>query len=129
MPLDNLIDGHTIAAQILGELTKRVAALRARGDQLGFACVRVGEDPALKVYVGRNERTCAELGILSETHILPKGTSEEDLLALLARLNADARMHGILVQGPLPPCGHLDRGDGRGGVREGGHGEVRRGRG
>jgi methylenetetrahydrofolate dehydrogenase (NADP+) / methenyltetrahydrofolate cyclohydrolase len=98
----NLIDGRAIAAQILGELTQRVAALKARGVQPGLAFVRVGEDPASKVYVGRKEKACADLGIISETHVLPEATSEKDLLALLARLNADARLHGILVQAPLP---------------------------
>jgi len=98
----NLIDGRAIAAQILGELTQRVAALKARGVRPGLAFVRVGEDPASKVYVGRKEKACAELGIFSETHVLPDATSEKDLLALLMRLNADARLHGILVQAPLP---------------------------
>ncbi len=102
MAESNLIDGRAIAAQIQGELTQRVATLRARGLQPGLAFVRVGEDPASKVYVGRKEKACAELGIFSETHVLPEATSEKDLLALLARLNADARLHGILVQAPLP---------------------------
>ncbi len=102
MSLNNLIDGRAIAAQILGELTQRIAALKVRGVQPGLAFVRVGEDPASKVYVGRKEKACAELGIFSEMHVLPETTSEKDLLALLARLNADARLHGILVQAPLP---------------------------
>ena len=102
MSLDNLIDGRAIAAQILGELAQRVAALKARGVQPGLAFVRVGEDPASKVYVGRKEKACAELGITSETHVLPEATGEKDLLALLARLNANVRLHGILVQAPLP---------------------------
>ncbi len=97
-----LIDGRAIAAQIQRELTARVAALKARGVTLGLAFVRVGEDPASKVYVGRKEKACAELGIASETHVLPENTSEADLLALLAKLNADSRLHGILVQAPLP---------------------------
>ena len=103
MSFDNLIDGRAIATQILGELTRRVAALRARDIQPGLAFVRVGEDPASKVYVGRKEEACAKLGILSETHVLPEAASEKDLLALLARLNAAAGLHGILVQAPLPP--------------------------
>lgn len=102
MALDNLIDGRAIAAQIQGELTQRVAALKVRGVQPGLAFVRVGEDAASKVYVGRKEKACAELGIFSETHVLPEATSEADLLALLALLNADVRLHGILVQAPLP---------------------------
>jgi len=102
MSLDNLIDGRAIAAQVQGELTAQIAALKSRGVQPGLAFVRVGEDPASKVYVGRKEKTSGELGILSETHVLPEATSESDLLQLIARLNADSRVHGILVQAPLP---------------------------
>jgi methylenetetrahydrofolate dehydrogenase (NADP+)/methenyltetrahydrofolate cyclohydrolase len=99
---DNVIDGRAIAAQIQRELTQRVSELKQRGVVPGLAFVRVGEDPASKVYVGRKEKACAELGIASETHVMPEATSETDLLALLAKLNADARLHGILVQAPLP---------------------------
>lgn len=98
----NLIDGRAIAAQILGELALRIDGLKARGVQPGLAFVRVGEDPASKVYVGRKEKTSGELGIHSETHVLPEATTEQELLALLAKLNADERLHGILVQAPLP---------------------------
>lgn len=102
MAFDNLIDGRAISAQILGELGQRIAALKARDVQPGLAFVRVGEDPASKVYVGRKEKTCAQLGIFSETHVLPGTATESELLELLARLNADVRLHGILVQAPLP---------------------------
>jgi methylenetetrahydrofolate dehydrogenase (NADP+)/methenyltetrahydrofolate cyclohydrolase len=102
MSLNNLIDGRAIAAQIQGELAARVAALKARGVQPGLVFVRVGEDPASKVYVGRKEKTSAELGIHSETHVLPEATTEAELLKLIARLNADRRVHGILVQAPVP---------------------------
>ncbi len=102
MAADNLIDGRAIARQILEEASQRVQALKSRGVQPGLAFVRVGEDPASKVYVGRKEKTCAELGFFSETHVLPEAASEAELLALLARLNADSRLHGILVQAPLP---------------------------
>jgi methylenetetrahydrofolate dehydrogenase (NADP+)/methenyltetrahydrofolate cyclohydrolase len=98
----NLIDGRAIARQLQSELVQRIAALKASGVQPGLAFVRVGEDPASKVYVGRKEKTCAELGIFSETHVLPETTSEAELLGLLARLNGDARLHGVLVQAPLP---------------------------
>ncbi len=98
----NLIDGRLIAAQIQAELTQRIAALKSRGIQPGLAFVRVGEDPASKVYVGRKEKACAELGIASETHVLAEKTSEAELLTLLAKLNADSHVHGILVQAPLP---------------------------
>ena len=102
MAFDNLIDGRAIAAQIQGELIQRIAALRSRGLPPGLAFVRVGEDPASKVYVGRKEKACGELGIFSETHVLAEATSEAGLLALLATLNANPRLHGILVQAPLP---------------------------
>jgi methylenetetrahydrofolate dehydrogenase (NADP+) / methenyltetrahydrofolate cyclohydrolase len=102
MASGNLIDGRTIAAQILQEIAGRVAALKTRGRPAGLAFVRVGEDPASKVYVGRKEKACAGLEIVSETHVLPDTTSEAELLALLSRLNADSRLHGILVQTPLP---------------------------
>ena len=103
MALANLIDGRAIAAQFQRELTQRVAALKARGIQPGLAFVRVGEDAASKVYVGRKEKACAELAIFSETHVLSEATTEAELLALLQRLNENGRLSGILVQAPLPP--------------------------
>ncbi|HNW06096.1 MAG: bifunctional 5,10-methylenetetrahydrofolate dehydrogenase/5,10-methenyltetrahydrofolate cyclohydrolase [Verrucomicrobia bacterium] len=99
----NLIDGRAIARQLQGELVQRIEALKASGVQPGLAFVRVGEDAASKVYVGRKEKMCAELGIASETHVLPEQTSEPELQVLLDRLNADRQLHGILVQAPLPP--------------------------
>ena len=99
---DHLIDGRAIAAQIVRELAPRVADLKKRGIAPGLVFVRVGEDPASKVYVGRKEKACAELGIFSETRVLPETTTESGLLALITELNADRRLHGILVQAPLP---------------------------
>jgi methylenetetrahydrofolate dehydrogenase (NADP+) / methenyltetrahydrofolate cyclohydrolase len=102
MSYGTLIDGRQIAASLQAELAEQIQALKARGIQPGLAFVRVGEDPASKVYVGRKEKTCAQLGILSETHVLAESASETDLLSLLERLNAEPRLHGILVQAPLP---------------------------
>ncbi len=102
MAAANLIDGRAIARQLQAELAERIAALKEHGLQPGLAFVRVGEDPASKVYVGRKEKTCHELGIYSETHVLAESTSQEQLLKLLERLNGDPRLHGILVQAPLP---------------------------
>jgi len=99
---NNVVDGRAIAAQIQQELVTRVAALKQRGVVPGLAFVRVGEDAASKVYVGRKEKACAELGIVSETHVLPQNTSEAELLALIGKLNFAAHLHGILVQAPLP---------------------------
>jgi methylenetetrahydrofolate dehydrogenase (NADP+)/methenyltetrahydrofolate cyclohydrolase len=109
MAFPNLIDGRAIAEQIHAETAQRIAALKTRGVQPGLAFVRVGEDPASKVYVGMKGRACGRLGIFSETHVLPESTTESALLELLARLNADARIHGILVQAPLPSSIHPAR--------------------
>ena len=103
MAAANLIDGRAIAEQIHAETAARVAALKARGIQPGLVFVRVGEDPASKVYVGMKGKTCARLGLASDTQVFPEATTETELLALLARLNADPKVHGILVQAPLPP--------------------------
>jgi methylenetetrahydrofolate dehydrogenase (NADP+)/methenyltetrahydrofolate cyclohydrolase len=99
----NLINGRAIADELLRELTTRVSALKARGVQPGLAFVRVGEDPASKVYVGRKEKACKDLALYSETHVLAENATESALLQLLDRLNANPQLHGILVQAPLPP--------------------------
>jgi methylenetetrahydrofolate dehydrogenase (NADP+)/methenyltetrahydrofolate cyclohydrolase len=98
----NLIDGRAIAEQLHADTAQRIASLKSCGTQPGLAFVRVGEDPASRVYVGMKEKTCQRLGFYSETHVLPQTTSQAELLALLERLNADSRLHGILVQAPLP---------------------------
>jgi methylenetetrahydrofolate dehydrogenase (NADP+)/methenyltetrahydrofolate cyclohydrolase len=102
MAATNLIDGRAIAEQIHAETTQRIAALTARGILPGLAFVRVGEDPASQVYVGMKERMSARLGVASVTHVLAGVATETDLLGLVARLNADPKVHGILVQAPLP---------------------------
>jgi methylenetetrahydrofolate dehydrogenase (NADP+)/methenyltetrahydrofolate cyclohydrolase len=103
MAFANLIDGRAIAEQIHAETIARIAALKSRGIQPGLMFVRVGDDPASKVYVGMKERASGRLGIFSETKVLAQSTSEAELLALLEKLNSDSRIHGILVQAPLPP--------------------------
>jgi len=100
--LTNLIDGRAIAEQLHSETIQRLAALKNRGIQPGLAFVRVGEDPASKVYVGMKEKTCRQLGFHSETQVLPAATTLLELLALLGTLNEDPNIHGILVQAPLP---------------------------
>lgn len=102
MAADNLIDGRAIAEQLHADTARRVTALKQRGVQPGLMFVRVGEDPASKVYVGMKERTSQRLGIHSETLVLDTASSEAQLLGLLRELNADRRFHGILVQAPLP---------------------------
>lgn len=102
MPSGNLMDGRAIAGEIHQETARRVLQIKERGVLPCLVFIRVGEDPASRVYVGMKEKACAQLGILSRTHVLPMTTSEKDLLAWLARLNADPSVHGILVQAPLP---------------------------
>jgi methylenetetrahydrofolate dehydrogenase (NADP+) / methenyltetrahydrofolate cyclohydrolase len=103
MPLSNLIDGRAIAELIHAETSHRLAVLKQRGVQPCLVFVRVGEDPASRVYVGMKERMSSRLGIASFTRVLPEATSEADLLRLIALLNADPKVHGVLVQAPLPP--------------------------
>ena len=102
MAFANLIDGRAIAEQIHAETSARITALKNKGVQPGLTFVRVGDDPASKVYVGMKERTAGRLGIVSKTKVLAQHTTEAELLALLKELNTDQQVHGILVQAPLP---------------------------
>jgi methylenetetrahydrofolate dehydrogenase (NADP+)/methenyltetrahydrofolate cyclohydrolase len=97
-----LIDGTALAREIRAEVAIDVAALRSRGIVPGLTVVLVGEDPASAVYVGAKEKASREAGMAGETIRLPASTSQEELLALVGRLNADESVHGILVQMPLP---------------------------
>ena len=98
-----IISGTEIAKQIREELRQEIAELKEKHNLIpGLATVLVGEDPASQVYVGQKEKTSKALGIYSERHDLPTDTSEEELLALIDRLNKDPKIHGILVQLPLP---------------------------
>ena len=102
-----LIDGKAFAAKVRGQVAGHVARLKAdHGLVPGLAVVLVGEDPASQVYVRSKGKQTVEVGMNSYEHKLEPDTSEADLLALIARLNADPAVHGILVQLPLP--GHLD---------------------
>ena len=102
-----IIDGKAVAADLRANIAKAVAGLKAaHGLTPGLAVVLVGEDPASQVYVRNKARQTAETGMLSLQHKLAAATSEADLLALLAKLNTDANVHGILVQLPLPK--HID---------------------
>jgi methylenetetrahydrofolate dehydrogenase (NADP+)/methenyltetrahydrofolate cyclohydrolase len=97
-----IIDGKTIAQQVRAEWKIRADALKVRGITPGLAVIIVGEDPASKVYVANKVKACAELGLHSEHIALPANTSEATLLARIDELNNDARIHGILVQLPVP---------------------------
>src|SRR4030042_611273 len=97
-----IIDGKAIAAKVRGEVAQAVKELRARGVHPGLTVVRVGDDPASAIYVRGKRKDCEEVGIVSEEHHLPATTGQKELMALVARLNADPKVHGILVQLPLP---------------------------
>ncbi len=102
-----IIDGKAVAAELRASIAKVVALLKsAHGLTPGLAVVLVGEDPASQVYVRNKAKQTAETGMLSLEHKLPATTSEVNLLTLVAKLNADAAVHGILVQLPLPK--HID---------------------
>ena len=97
-----IIDGKQIAAKVRGEVAQAVIELRAKGIHPGLTVVRVGEDPASAIYVRGKRKDCEEVGIRSDEHHLPATTTQAELMALVARLNADPKVHGILVQLPLP---------------------------
>jgi methylenetetrahydrofolate dehydrogenase (NADP+)/methenyltetrahydrofolate cyclohydrolase len=99
-----LLDGKQLAQTMQAEIAAQTAELlRTRGLRPGLAAVLVGEDPASQIYVRNKRRACDKVGIASFLHELPAAVTELDLLALIARLNADPAVHGILVQLPLPP--------------------------
>ena len=99
-----IIDGKAIAEALRREVALRVTALQtARGVTPGLAVVLVGEDPASQVYVRNKGAQTVQAGIASFEHKLPASATEAEVLAIVARLNADAKVHGILVQLPLPP--------------------------
>jgi methylenetetrahydrofolate dehydrogenase (NADP+)/methenyltetrahydrofolate cyclohydrolase len=97
-----IIDGKALAAELRAALKPAVAALAARGARPGLAAIVVGDDAASRVYVRNKIRACEETGVRSESHALPAQASEQAILERVAALNADARVHGILVQLPLP---------------------------
>ena len=98
-----LINGTEISRQIREELKAEIAELKAKHNVVpGLATVLVGEDRAAQVYVGQKEKTSIELGIYSERHDIPAKTTQQELLALVDKLNKSPKIHGILVQVPLP---------------------------
>jgi methylenetetrahydrofolate dehydrogenase (NADP+)/methenyltetrahydrofolate cyclohydrolase len=97
------IDGAAVAAKVMEETKARIAVLAQRGVRPGLAVVLVGDDPASRAYVRSKDRKAAELGLHSVKHELAADTSQATLLALVAELNADPAVHGILVQSPPPP--------------------------
>lgn len=101
-----LIDGKKISQEIKDELRQTVAELKAQGKEGALAVIQVGSDPASSVYVRNKKRACEYIGIRSESYELPEQTSEDELLALIDRLNRDPKINGILCQLPVPA--HMD---------------------
>ena len=101
-----IIDGKQIAKEVRAEIAAECAELKKKGIIPGLAVVIVGTDPASQVYVRNKKKACEEVGFRSEVLELPEETTEEELLALVKKLNEDVNIHGILVQLPLPE--HLD---------------------
>ncbi|MEJ2440360.1 MAG: bifunctional methylenetetrahydrofolate dehydrogenase/methenyltetrahydrofolate cyclohydrolase FolD [Gammaproteobacteria bacterium] len=102
-----IIDGKAIAAAIRGEIKAEIDRRREANQALpGLAVVMVGEDPASAVYVRNKRKACEEVGIASIAYDLPASTSQQELVDLIDKLNADPKVNGILVQLPLPP--HMD---------------------
>src|SRR5471032_2255371 len=98
-----IIDGKSLAAAVRAAQKSAVDSLAARGVRPGLAAILAGDDPASRVYVRNKARACEETGVRSEVHEFPQSVSETALLERVAQLNADPRVHGILVQLPLPP--------------------------
>jgi len=105
----DLIDGKKIADEVRSELKPRIAKLADRGIVPGLAAVIVGEDPGSKLYVKMKGKASEEMGLAHRTIELPEAVPEDRLLDEIRRLNSDPRVHGILVQQPLPPQIQLDR--------------------
>ena len=101
-----LLDGKALSEQRMGELKARVDALKEKGKTVGLAVILVGENPASQVYVRNKGKACDALGIRGDTILLPEQTTQEELEALIEKLNRDENTDGILVQLPLPK--HLD---------------------
>ncbi|MBD0380717.1 bifunctional methylenetetrahydrofolate dehydrogenase/methenyltetrahydrofolate cyclohydrolase FolD [Paenibacillus sedimenti] len=101
-----VINGKELVSSIREEIKSEVAELTAAGHQPGLVVVIVGEDPASQVYVRNKAKSCDDVGIYSEVHRLPESTTQQELIALIHKFNADSRINGILVQSPLPK--HID---------------------
>lgn len=104
-----IIDGKKISSEVKEELKEKVAKLREQNIQITLCVIQVGNDPASTVYVGNKKKACEYLGINSVSYELPEETTEEELLTLVSKMNADNSVHGILVQLPLPKHINEDR--------------------
>lgn len=102
MKMAAVIDGKAISAKVKSEVKQETEALKAKGISIGLAVVIVGDNPASRVYVNNKKKACAEVGFESFEYALPEETTQEELLALVDKLNKDDTVNGILVQLPLP---------------------------
>ncbi|MCX7592061.1 MAG: bifunctional methylenetetrahydrofolate dehydrogenase/methenyltetrahydrofolate cyclohydrolase FolD [Kiritimatiellae bacterium] len=98
----NIIDGKRIALEMRDEIRREVTRLKERGVTPGLGVILVGDDPASCSYVTAKERACEEVGIYSDDHRLPATTPEQDVIGLVNKMNSNPKIHGILVQLPLP---------------------------
>jgi methylenetetrahydrofolate dehydrogenase (NADP+)/methenyltetrahydrofolate cyclohydrolase len=96
------MDGKALSKKVRGQILAETEALKAKGITPGLAVIIVGEDPASQIYVRNKEKACEECGFYSEKYALPADTTEEELLALIDKLNKDDKIHGILCQMPVP---------------------------
>src|SRR5688572_15191594 len=104
-----LLEGKPVAESVMRQLMVRAAALRSRGVRPGLATILVGDDPGSAGYVRKKHDACASAGFWSENIHLPASTTQDELHATVERLNADRRVHGFLIQHPLPPPLDLGR--------------------
>lgn len=102
MKMAAVIDGKAISAKVKSEVRQETEALKAKGISIGLAVVIVGDNPASRVYVNNKKKACAEVGFESFEYALPEETTQEELLALVDKLNKDDTVNGILVQLPIP---------------------------
>ncbi|MBQ3108267.1 MAG: bifunctional 5,10-methylene-tetrahydrofolate dehydrogenase/5,10-methylene-tetrahydrofolate cyclohydrolase [Clostridia bacterium] len=97
-----IISGKAVSQEVLARVSEQVAALKEKGTHACLAVIIVGDDPASKIYVGNKKAACEKVGIKSLEFAMPASTTEEELLAVIDKLNADDSVHGILCQLPLP---------------------------
>ena len=101
-----IINGKEISEKLREQMTAEVKELAAKGIVPGLAVILVGQDPASQVYVRNKKKACEQIGLYSESYELPAETSQQELLALIDKLNQDPKINGILAQLPLPA--HID---------------------
>ncbi|MBQ9460576.1 MAG: bifunctional methylenetetrahydrofolate dehydrogenase/methenyltetrahydrofolate cyclohydrolase FolD, partial [Clostridia bacterium] len=104
--MDTIISGKEVSAKVRADVKNECEALKAKGITPGLAVIIVGDDPASRVYVNNKKKACADVGFVSEEYALPAETTQEELMALIDKLNSRADINGILCQLPLPK--HLD---------------------